>query len=249
MKKDGLKKFLFVLTSHSQLGDSGEKTGFHYSEMAEPYYILSDHGFEVDLASIAGGEPPIDPSSTKDNGEEEFESVRRFMKDQDAQTKLKNTKKVDDVKIDGYEGVYLPGGHGAMWDFPNSQGLKALLESADQNQKIIAAVCHGPAGFVNIMTKDGTPLVKDRRLNSFTDEEERAVKKDKIVPFLLETKLRELGGFIEKQQPFVGYVAEDSHLITGQNPKSASLVANSILRSLGIVPSESTQHEAKKKTA
>jgi putative intracellular protease/amidase len=226
------KKFLFVLTSHATLGDSGEKTGFHLSEMADPYYILEEHGFKVDLASIKGGEPPIDPASAK----ETTESGKRFQKDTAAMKKLKSTLKIDDVDMSEYAGIYMAGGHGTMWDFPSSKGLQKAIEDAWKKDKVVAAVCHGPAAFVNAKNKEGEPLVKNRRVNSFTDEEERLVKKDKVVPFLLETRLHEQGGLFEHEQPFQGLVVEDSNLITGQNPKSASLVANGILRTLGISP-------------
>lgn len=230
------QKFLFVLTSHDRLGNTDEKTGFHYSELADPYYILQDHGVDVDLASIAGGEPPADPASLEKNQDDIPESVRRFINDDAAMAKLKSTKAIDSVQMENYAGIYMPGGHGTMWDFPESKGLKKAIEEAWNSQKLVAAVCHGPAAFISAVDKDGKPIVQNRRVNCFTDEEERKVKKDKIVPFLLESKLRELGALVEKEQPFEAFLVEDSHLITGQNPKSASLVANAILRSLGISP-------------
>jgi putative intracellular protease/amidase len=236
-------KFLFVLTSHDRLGKTDEKTGFHYSEMADPYYILQDHGVGVDIASIDGGEPPADPGSLEKSEDDIPESVRRFLNDDAAVEKLKSTIHIDDVQMDQYAGIYFPGGHGTMWDFPTSEGLKKVVEAAWNSKKIVAAVCHGPAAFVSAVDKDGKPLVKNRRVNCFTDEEERKVKKDKIVPFLLESKLRELGALIEKEQPFEAFIVEDSHLITGQNPKSAPLVANAILRVLGISPYQETRKE------
>ena len=220
------KKILFVLTSHDKLGNTDEKTGFHFGEMADPYYVLQDHGLEVDLASIKGGEPPADPGSLK----------KDIPEDGAAMKKLKSTIKIDDVDMDEYEGIFMPGGHGTMWDFPSNTALIKAIETAWKDDKVVAAVCHGPAAFVNAKNKEGEPLVKNRRVNSFTDEEERAVGKDKAVPFLLETRLREQGALFDSELPFQAIVVEDSNLITGQNPKSASLVANGILRTLGISP-------------
>lgn len=226
------QKFLFVLTSHGELGDTGEKTGFHFQEMSDPYYILQEHGIEVDLASIKGGEPPADPKSEKDKAE----SVQRFQKDKDAMAKLQATKKIDQINISDYAGIYLPGGHGTMWDFPDNKALQKAIEQAWADKKVVAAVCHGPAGFVNVKDKEGNPFFKNRRINSFTDAEEQAAKKDKIVPFLLQSKLKNLGGLFETTDPGQAIVVEDSNLITGQNPPSAALVANGILRTLGISP-------------
>ncbi|MGQ0527293.1 MAG: type 1 glutamine amidotransferase domain-containing protein [Alphaproteobacteria bacterium] len=225
-------KFLFVLTSHDQLGDTGEKTGFHFSEMSDPYYILEDHGVEVDIASIKGGEPPVDPNFLKDPAD----SVTRFKKDAAAMKKLKSTKKIDDVDVKGYEGIFLPGGHGTMWDFPESKGLQNALEKIWKQEKIIAAICHGAAGFVKAKDTEGQPLIKNHRINCFTDEEERKVKKDKVVPFLLETKLHDLGAIFEHAEPFQAIVVDDGRIITGQNPASTELVANTILRAVGISP-------------
>lgn len=226
------KKFLFVLTSHDQLGDTGDQTGFHFAEMSDPYYILQDHGVEVDLASIKGGEPPADPCSLK----EDAESMKRFQKDSAAMAKLKSTTKIDDVDVSAYEGIFLPGGHGTMWDFPDNKALKQALETIWRQKKIIGAVCHGPAALVNLKDEGGQPLVKNHRLNCFTDEEERKVKKDKVVPFLLESALREKGAIFEHAEPFEAKLVDDGHLITGQNPPSAELVANMMLMGIGISP-------------
>lgn len=230
------RKFLFVLTSCDTLGDTGKKTGFHYVEMTDPYYILQDHGIEVDLASIKGGQPPADPGSLKDKMEENEESVRRFLNDKDAMKKLKSTMKIEDVKVADYEGIYLPGGHGTMWDFPDNKALQKAVEYAWTHDRIVSAVCHGPAGLVNACDENGDPIVKNRRINCFTNEEEENIKKDNVVPFMLETKLKDQGGLFDKAGPFQAKMVGDSRLITGQNPPSASLVANEILRTLGISP-------------
>lgn len=227
------QKFLFVLTSQETLGDTGEKTGFHFSEMAEPYYILEDHGVDVVLASINGGQPPADPSSVEKPGGKK-DIVERFHADDDAMERLASTQPVDQIDIAEFEGVYLPGGHGTMWDFADNAALTALIEKAWRSGKIVAAVCHGPAGFLNVKDERGDPLVKNRYVNSFTDEEERKTGKDKTVPFLLESALREKGALFEHEAPQQAYMAQEGRLITGQNPASASLVANAILRALGI---------------
>lgn len=231
------KRFLFVMTSHDKLGDTGDKTGFHFVEMSDPYYILQDHGITVDLASVKGGQPPADPDSVdyEDRNENE-DSVNRFLEDASAMKKLKSTMRVAEADIKNYDGVYLPGGLGAMWDFPDNKDLQKLLQDAWRLKKIVGAVCHGPAAFVGLQDENGVPLVRNRRLNCFTNDEEEASGKDDIVPFLLETRLRDLGAVFEKEIPFQGIVVEDSHLITGQNPKSASLVANAMLNTMGISP-------------
>lgn len=230
------KKILFVLTSHDRLGGSGEKTGFHWSEMTDPYFYLQDNGVEVTLASIKGGEAPADPASLRDEEGKTPESVTRFHKDAKAMKKLKSTLKVDDVKLDEYDGIYLPGGHGTMWDFPRNAALIHAIEQFWADGKIVAAVCHGPAAFLNACDEKGKPLVKGRMVNSYTNDEETESGKDAIVPFMLETELRRLGGLFESDYPWAGIVVRDGQLMTGQNPKSALPLGRAILSALGLTP-------------
>lgn len=223
------RKALFVATSNGQLGDTGKPTGFHWEELATPYYILEEHGCAVEFASPNGGRPPHDPGSLKDNQEERPESVRRFLSDQEAMRKLETSRALEEVSMDDYDVIYIPGGHGTMWDLPGNDALAGLLKQADSQGKIIGSVCHGPAAFVGATDADGNPFVKGRQVNCFTDEEERAVGLDDVVPFLLESKLRELGADFTHAGKFEACVAVDGNLVTGQNPPSCAGVAEKIV--------------------
>jgi putative intracellular protease/amidase len=222
-------KVLFVVTSTKKLGDTGRNTGFHFEELATPYWVLTDAGYEVEVASTAGGEAPID--NLKPHGENP-ESVERFLDDQHAMDKIRLTKRLDGVRAEDYAGVYLPGGHGTMWDFPTDERLGRLLATAFEQGRLVAAVCHGPAGFVGARLSDGRPLVEGRRINSFTDAEEQAVELDGVVPFLLESKLRAQGATFEAADKFESIVIEDANLITGQNPASARPLADKLVEKL-----------------
>lgn len=217
-----MAKVLIVLTSHKNLGTTGKETGFHLEEFTTPYYALKDAGIEIDLASPQGGKPPFDPGSLAEDESDRPESVKRFLDDRDAQDRLKQTMQLNQVNVVQYDAVYLPGGHGCMWDLPQSQALADILGFLYDHGKIIAAVCHGPAGFVHaISEKNGEPIVKDKKINSFTDDEEQLVELDHIVPFLLESKLRELGADFQKGGPMDKFVVTDFPFITGQNPKAS----------------------------
>lgn len=229
-----VKTILFVLTSHTQLGESDKKTGFHFEEMSTPFYVLEDNAIRVEIASVAGGRAVPDPGSVDtDNDENNPETVRRFRGDEAAMRKLENTLPLDTVEPDVYDGIYLPGGHGTMWDFPENQHLARIIEKHYQDGKIIGGICHGPAGFVSARTPDGEPIVKGRHINCFTDAEEKEVGLDDTVPFLLESKLRDLGAIIEKADPFQTKVVRDRLLVTGQNPASADGVGLEMIRALG----------------
>ena len=229
------RKVLFVLTSNQKLGDTGRKTGAHAEEISTPYYVLQDAGFEVEFASPQGGETPLDAVTERGQN---AESVERFLGDQYAMDKVKLTKRLDQVLAEGYLAVYLPGGHGTMWDLPNDERLGQLLAGMHEAGKPVAAVCHGPAGFIGVTRADGQPLVQGKTVNCFTDAEEKAVELDGVVPFLLESKLRELGATVETADNFTQKVVEDGNLLTGQNPMSAQPLAERLRDRLKAAESE-----------
>jgi len=219
---------LIVTTSHGAIGDTGRATGLYFEELATPYSALLDAGFEVEIASIAGGAPPIDPGSL-DNPPDD---VRRFQQDKVAATALNGTRAVAALDPAHYAAVYLPGGHGTMWDLPGNDALKRLVGTLFDSGRIVAAVCHGPAGLIQVSQADGRPLVAGRRVSAFTDAEEQAVGLVEAMPFLLETMLREQGAQFESGPNFQPHAVRDGNLITGQNPQSSALVAQEIVAAL-----------------
>lgn len=223
---------LIVVTGHTQLGDTGQPTGFHYEELSTPYYALKDAGYLVEIASPKGGVVQPDPSSLPDDEADQPASVRRFLEDEEAQRAINNTPAVGTVNPDAYEGIYLPGGHGTMWDFPDCGPLQDLIARFDRENKVIAAVCHGPAAFVNVRSDDGSYFVDGRIINSFTDTEEHEAGKDHIVPFPLESMLRERGADFEKGKNWEGFVVKDGNLITGQNPHACEKLSREMISAL-----------------
>ena len=221
---------LLILTSHASLGDTGNDTGFYWEEMATPYWALVDHGLEVDIASVAGGEPPADPGSAKE--ENVNDDVRRFLADDTAMKALKNSVPVETLKADAYRLVFLPGGHGTMWDLSQTDAVGTLVGEAFERGAVVGAVCHGPAGLLGVTLADGEPLVKGREVTGFTDSEERAVGLEEIVPYLLETRLRELGANYVKADDFEPHAVRDGRLVTGQNPASSRKVAELMIEAL-----------------
>lgn len=223
-----MPKALFILTSHDQLGDTGKPTGFYWEEVAAPYWILSDAGWQIELASVKGGKPPADPSSAE--GDAMTDEVRRLLADEAVMNQLENTTKVDDVDVAGCDIVYLPGGHGTMWDLPKSQALGDLLAKAWDKGAVIGAVCHGPAGLLSARLASGDPLVHGRRVAGFTNSEEDAVGLSDVVPFMLEDQLKAQGGQHEKGPDWQPFAIADGRLVTGQNPASSAKVAELMLQ-------------------
>lgn len=227
-----MARILFVLTSHTDLGDTGNNTGFFFEEMATPYYILTDAGHEVTLASIAGGKPEADPASLDDDPDKRPADVQRFMKDAGAMAMLGSTKPVADVCASDFDAVFLPGGHGAMWDFPGNAALAKVIGDTYDAGGVVGAVCHGPAGLVDAKRADGQPLVSGLTVNGFTDSEENTMGLSEAVPFLLESRLRELGGKFEGGGDFTEKAVRDGRLVTGQNPMSSAATARLLLETL-----------------
>jgi putative intracellular protease/amidase len=224
---------LVVLTSHDRIGDAGRATGFFWEELAAPYYAFRDAGHRVTLASIAGGRPPADPTSLEEDEGKRPAAVRRFLADEAAMAALASTLAVTEVDPAGFDAIFLPGGHGTMWDFPGNEALARAVGAIYEAGGVVGAVCHGPAGLVGARRMDGRPLVEGLAVNGFTDAEESAVGLTEAVPFLLETRLRDLGGRFEGGAPFTSKAVRDGRLVTGQNPMSSAAVADLLLEALG----------------
>ena len=221
---------LIILTSHGSLGDTGNDTGFYWEELATPYWALVDHGLEVDLASVLGGEPPADPGSAKE--ENLNDDVRRFLADDTAMKALKNTTAIETVDGTAYRLVYVPGGHGTMFDLPRTPAVGKTIANAFDAGAVVGSVCHGPAGLLEATLANGKPLVEGRKVTGFTNSEEKAVGLEDVVPFMLETRLRELGGDYSKADDFQVHAVRDGRLVTGQNPPSSKRVGELMIEAL-----------------
>lgn len=224
------KNILFVLTSHSELGDTGVKTGFWIEEFASPYYFLKDKGFEITLASPKGGQPPIDPKSELPDFQ--TESTKRYYKDDNVKGLMSSTLELSTINHDDFDAIFYPGGHGPLWDLAIDKKSIDLIETFYKNNKPVAAVCHAPAVLKNTKNEDGSPLVKGKKVTGFTNSEEAAVELTDVVPFLVEDMLKENGGIYSKGKDWSPHAVEDGLLITGQNPASAELVAELLVAKL-----------------
>jgi putative intracellular protease/amidase len=223
-------KVLIVLTSHEELGNTGEKTGFWIEEFAAPYYVLADAGAELTIASPKGGQPPVDPKS--ESADSQTTATKRFYGDYDLIDKVAHTFKLSEVNEADFDAVFYPGGHGPLWDLATDPISIALIENFYKNNKPVAFVCHAPAALLKVKTADGEPLVKGKEVTGFSDTEEEAVKLSKVVPFLLEDELKKLGSHYSKGDNWSSYVKEDGLLITGQNPASSEAVAKLLLTAI-----------------
>ncbi|OFX25533.1 MAG: hypothetical protein A2V77_01345 [Anaeromyxobacter sp. RBG_16_69_14] len=229
------KKIVIVLTSHDRLGQTGEKTGFWLEELATPYYVFIDAGFDVELASPRGGKAPYDPRSL-DREENRPPSVVRFLSDQTAMGKVERTTPLSSLVPDLIHGIFVAGGHGTMWDLPDDERLAALIGRVYDTRGVVAAVCHGPAGLVAARADGGMgrSILEGKRVTGFSNAEEDAIKLTKVVPFLLESRLDELAGKgnYSSGGMWQAHAVRDGNVITGQNPQSSERVAKLVVEAL-----------------
>ena len=211
-------KVLFVLTSHDKLGNTGEKTGFWIEEFAAPYYNLLDKGVDITVATPNGGKAPIDPNSEGEDAQ--TEDTKRYYKDEAAQKVINNTVKLETLNAENFDAVFYPGGHGPLWDLAEDKTSISLIEAFNKQHKPIGFVCHAPAALKNVKNENGEPLVKGKKVTGFTNTEEEAVQLTNVVPFLVESMLKENGGIYSKTDDWGVHVLKDGNLITGQNPAS-----------------------------
>ncbi|MBB3764568.1 type 1 glutamine amidotransferase domain-containing protein [Sphingomicrobium lutaoense] len=221
---------LIVLTSHDELGTTGEKTGFWLEEFAAPYYVLKDAGHNITITSPEGGQPPLDPKS--DEPDSQTDATRRFKEDEAAQAHLANSERLSTINPKDYDAVFYPGGHGPLWDLAVDEHSKRVIEQTLRSGKPVALVCHAPAVLKNVEAEDGSPIVKGRKVTGFTNEEEEAVGLTDVVPYLLEDVLKEQGAEWSEGGTFQPHVVADGLLITGQNPPSSEPAAKALLKAL-----------------
>lgn len=218
-----LKEILIITTSCATT-PKNKPTGIWLEEYAVPYQLFTQEGFKIEIASIKGAAAPIDPRSNPTDGQSEQWA--------EAIQSLQATTKLSAVNPDDYDAIFFPGGHGTMFDLPNNPNINNILRKFYENNKIIAAVCHGPACFIGVTLKNGKSLLAGRSVTGFTNEEEIAAEQEKNMPFLLEDELLKSGANYIKESEWSDHIEVDGNIITGQNPQSSESVAKAIIKKL-----------------
>ncbi|MGV0028731.1 type 1 glutamine amidotransferase domain-containing protein [Phormidesmis priestleyi] len=217
------QRVLFVLTSHDTLGDTGKETGFYLSEVTHPYEVFEQVGIEVEFVSPNGGKAPMTGINLEDP------LNKAFLEDPAKMAKVENTLTPVAIEPSRYAAIFFAGGHGTMWDFPDHKQLAQIAADIYEQGGVVGAVCHGPAGLVNIKLSDGSYLVAGKTVAAFTNQEEAAVGLSEVVPFLLASKLSDRGAIHTQADNFQAHVEVSDRLVTGQNPASAKGVGEQIV--------------------
>ncbi|HYQ55558.1 MAG TPA: type 1 glutamine amidotransferase domain-containing protein [Pseudomonas sp.] len=223
------KKILVVLTNTAKYRELNRATGLWLGEAVHFVDEVQKAGYSVDYVSPEGGYVPIDPHSLQLAPALDWQ----WYDDKSFMNRLGASLPPGKVKVDDYRVIYYTGGHGVMYDFPDNQPLQELARRIYENNGIIAAVCHGVVGLLNIKLSDNTLLLKDRKVTGFSNTEEKLVELEKVVPFLTENEMGARGGIYSKHDdPWAPFVVVDERLITGQNPNSTRLLAKKVLEQL-----------------
>lgn len=225
-----MKNILIVVTSTCEY-ESGLETGLWLSEMTHVYDLAHKAGYKITVASTKGGNVPIDPESLKpivlDKMTKEYYNDSSFME------LLKHTKSLSEVQNEQFDVVYLAGGHGTVYDFPNDTTMQNIIRQQYESKKIVAAVCHGVGGLLNVKLSNGDYLIKGKNITGYTWFEESLARRKKEVPFNLEQSLKDRGADYHKAFiPMTSKVLVDGNLITGQNPFSSKEIAKVVIREL-----------------
>ena len=235
------KNVLIVTTSHNVLGKTSYPTGLWLPEMIHPFFALENAGFNITIASVKGGNVPIDPYSVPSNpqGTNRDDPITyKFLHIPADVTRINHTVPISNGDPNKYSAVVFPGGDGATYDFPWDKNVNKIVADIYEHGGIVAAVCHGPAALLNATLSNGQYLIKGMKVTGFSNEEEAITEiligKKHVLPFFLENELPKRGAIYEKvyvHEPLV-IVSGNGRLITGQNPESATNVGEKVVEIL-----------------
>lgn len=222
---------LAVVTNQDIYQTRPIKTGLWLSELTHLYAHAQQHGHQISIASPKGGNTPLDPESLKpfllDKTSKAMMSDAVFMQ------KLANTQSLDVIEVNDFDGIYLTGGHGTMFDFPDNVSLQKLIAQFYEQGKLVSAVCHGVGGLLNVKLSNGAYLVANKTLTGYSWTEEILAMRKNDVPFDLESELKNRGANYQKSLiPLKSKVCADGQLLTGQNPFSSQALALVIMNYL-----------------
>jgi putative intracellular protease/amidase len=226
-----MKKFLLIVTNTGMYAGGRLKTGLWLSELTHIYHSAIEKGWGITIASPKGGMVPIDPESLKplvlDKISKHYYGNPAFMDE------LNHSKSLEAIKNDTFDCVYLAGGHGTMYDFPDDVTLQSIISSQYEQGKMVAAICHGVSGLLNVKLSNGEYLIKGKSMTGFDWFEETLARRKREVPFNLEAAIKERGADLKKALiPMTSHVVVDGHLITGQNPFSSKEMAKTVTSQL-----------------
>ena len=221
------ERVLLVVSSAGTAEDP--ESGYEFDELTQAYWTFVDNGYAVEIASPAGGEPQSEEQNPI------WVHNTRFLEDEAAMHAAANTTPLDDVSAEDYAAIFLIGGTGASIDLPENSALQTLVADVYQQGGVIGAVCHGPAGLVNVHI-DGKHFLDGRNVTAFTNQEEAMFGDKEGKYWSLEDRMVAEGARFDGARPLELHVITDGRLVTGQNPFATALTAEATIQAMGGVP-------------
>jgi putative intracellular protease/amidase len=215
-------RILMIVTNHGEI-DGEPTTGVWFSEFSEPFEVFRKAGAVITVASPKGGSAPVDPRG--------YPKVDEIVAVRDALERLNATRPLAKMRETDFDGVFVPGGHGPMFDLASDPATKTILSAFWRAGKVIGAVCHGPAALLNVPIDGGT-LLNRRRVTGFTRGEDEVDALFKHMPFSLQERMTAEGAQFMEKPPRAVHAETDGRLVTGQNPASAIAAAEAFLAAL-----------------
>lgn len=224
-------ELLIVVTGTDRYHRGSLKTGLWLGESTHIYHCARERGYDIVLASPEGGSAPVDPMSLRPLFLDRLSAA--YWKDRAFRERLRHTASLPETAGERFDCIYLAGGHGSMFDFPDNALLQALLAEQFESGRLVAAICHGVCGLLNVRLSEGPYLLEGRKATGYSWFEELLARRRKVVPFDLEAALKARGADYRKAWiPMTSEVVADGNLITGQNPSSAKRTAEAVVRAL-----------------
>jgi putative intracellular protease/amidase len=215
-----MAKILMVVTSHGEI-DGEPATGVWFSEFSEPFEAFRQAGCDITVASPRGGPAPVDPRG--------YPKAAEIVAVRDALERLNATRKLARMRAAEFDGIFMPGGHGPMFDLATDATLKGLIADFWAAGKPVGAVCHGPAGLLQVTLAGGSTLLHQRRVTGFTKGEDAQDALFAHMPFSLQERMEAEGAAFIEAPPGAIHAEIDGVLVTGQNPASAEETARAFL--------------------
>lgn len=224
-------KILIIVTNVGVYANSNLATGLWLSELTHLYHAAEERGYAVTIASPKGGDIPVDPESLKHFTLDQ--TSKRYWNEDSFRKLLNNSKRLTEVADEDYDLIYLAGGHGTMYDFPDDLTIQSIIKTQYESGKNVAAICHGVRGLLNVKLSNGEYLIKGKTITGFDWFEETIAGRKKKVPFNLEAAIKARGANLKKAfVPMTSNVEVDGHLITGHNPFISKEMAKIVVRQL-----------------
>ena len=231
------KRILHVVTNAAHYDDPAVPTGLWLSELTHAWDLFEAHGYQQSLVSPAGGPVPLEPRALRAPFYDT--SAKAWHRDPAKMALLAETKSPSEITASEFDAIYFTGGHGVMYDFPDSTGLQRITRELYERGAIVSSVCHGYCGLLNTTLSDGAHLVAGKKLTGFSWREEVVAQVAKLVPYNVQAEMQQRGALYKKALvPFAPYTVVDGNLVTGQNPGSAKKTAAKVIEKLTIAASQ-----------